>query len=325
MKAPPLTASRAPWLAGRLVALVELGKPRLSALVLISAALGFVLGAGGEVPWGRFTALLAGTALVAWGIHALNQYLERDIDRVMTRTRHRPLPSGRLRPGPVRWWGLGSVGAGLTVLFLGTHPLAAGIALAVATIYVFIYTPLKRITQLNTLVGAVPGALPAVLGWAAATGGLGPEALALFLIMYVWQFPHFLPIAWLYREDFRAAGVAMITIDDSGGWSTRRQVLLYAATLVPVSITPTVIGMAGMLYFWGALALGTVFLGAALAMAIQLNDRRARMMLRISIIYLPLLLTLLVVDARPLAPPPAVIHIHGDGEIHRHDSSPERP
>ncbi len=163
-----------------------------------------------------------------------------------------------------------------------------------------LYTPLKRYSQLNTLVGAVPGALPAPLGWAAASGELGQEALALFLIMFVWQLPHFLPIAWLYREDFRRAGLKMITVDDPTGGATRRQLVLYTATLVLVSLYPTVIGMAGPIYFFGALVLGLLFMAAALAMSMRLTDGRARMVLKVSVTYLPLLLLLLLFDATPI-------------------------
>jgi protoheme IX farnesyltransferase len=278
---------------------IQLGKPRISTLVLVSTALGYLLGSTPPFRWGEFLALLGGTLLVSWGIHALNQVLERDTDRLMPRTRDRPLAAGRLPPGPVRIAGLAATVAGLAVLLLGTNPPAAAIALVVAVIYVGIYTPLKRITRLNTLVGAVPGALPAPLGWVAARGTLELEAWSLFLIMFIWQLPHFLPIAWLYRNDFRQAGLAMISVDDPRGGSTRRQLLLYTATLVLVSLNPTVIGMAGTVYFAGALALGVGFFVAALAMALHLTDDRARMVLRVSVLYLPLLLCLLVYDATP--------------------------
>lgn len=285
---------------GRLSDVVQLGKPRIITLVLISTALGFALGHDGAMPWGRFCALMAGTLLVSWSINALNQYLERDTDALMPRTRNRPLPSGRLRPRPVLYAGVAGSAGGVIVLYLGVNGLAASIAVTVAVLYVGVYTPLKRVSQLNTLVGAVPGALPAPLGWAAARDSLGVEALSLFLIMFVWQLPHFLPIAWLYRHDFRKAHLAMITVDDPSGASTRRQLLLYAATLVLISLHPTLIGMAGGTYFLGALLLGLVFFAAALAMALELTDARARVVLKVSVIYLPLLLGLLVYDANPL-------------------------
>lgn len=301
MKASPLSGSTsAPSLATRVGDIIQLGKPRITTMVLITTALGFALGGNGPFPWARFGWLMLGTALVAWGINAVNQYLERDIDGQMKRTRDRPLPTGRLSPGPVLAGGIVGTLAGLAVLAAAVNLLAAGIAATVAVVYILIYTPLKRVTALNTLIGAVPGALPAPLGWAAARGSVGIEALSLFLIMFVWQLPHFLPIAWLYREDYRSAGLSMITVSDPSGHSTRRQQLLYTATLVLISLHPTLIGMAGTTYFIGALALGLVFFAAALMMTVQLNDERARMVLRVSVLYLPLLLGLLVYDATPL-------------------------
>ena len=190
----------------------------------------------------------------------------------------------------------------VAVLALGANPIAAALGLAVVVFYIAIYTPLKRVTQLNTLVGAIPGALPPVLGWAAASGTLDRDALSLFLIMYIWQLPHFLSIAWLYREDFRKAGLAMITVDNTGGGSTRRQLPLLTATLVVVSLHPTLIGMAGQVYFFGALGLGIVFLVFSIAMAFQMTDLSARRVLRVSVLYLPLLLLLLVYDVKTRPP-----------------------
>ena len=325
MKATVTQRIRAEGGPSRLLAIWQLGKPRLSALVLVSAALGYLLGARGGFAWMSFAAMLLGTLLVAWGIHALNQYIERDIDAIMVRTRERPLPAGALPPEPVWWWGWAASGCGVLVLALGANPLAAGIGLAVVVIYIAIYTPLKRVTQLNTLVGAVPGSLPPVLGWAAATGNLDQEALSLFLIMYIWQLPHFLSIAWLYREDFRKAGLVMITVDSTNGGSTRRQLPLYAATLLLVSLHPSLIGMAGPLYFFGALAMGVVFLAFAVAMAFRMTDLSARRVLRVSVLYLPLLLLLLVYDARTRPPEPIALHIHTDSGIHPHAPPGGRP
>ncbi|HEX9844700.1 MAG TPA: heme o synthase, partial [bacterium] len=293
-------ASAVAALPARLADVIQLGKPRITTLVLISTALGFALGGNGPFPWGRFAALMAGTALVAWGINAINQYMERDTDALMPRTANRPLPAGRLTPGPVLAGGAAGTLAGLATLAWGTNGLAFWIALTVVVTYVAIYTPLKRVSALNTLVGAFPGALPAPLGWAAASGSLGQEALALFGIMFVWQLPHFLPIAWLYRHDYTKAGLVMITVNDPSGGATRRQQLLYTATLVLISLYPSVIGMAGTTYFVGALILGGGFFAAAVAMSLHLTDERARMVLKVSVLYLPLLLGLLAYDATPL-------------------------
>ncbi|MEE8435363.1 MAG: heme o synthase [bacterium] len=325
MKATVTQRIRAEGAAGRLWAIWQLGKPRLSSLVLVSAALGYILGAKGGFAWISFAAMLAGILLVSWGIHALNQYIERDIDAIMERTRERPLPAGTLPPEPIWWWGWAAAGGGVLVLALGANPLAAGIGLAVVVIYIAVYTPLKRVTQLNTLVGAVPGALPPVLGWAAATGKLDQEVLSLFLIMYIWQLPHFMSIAWLYREDFRKAGLAMIAVDQTDGWSTRRQLPLYTATLLLVSLHPTLIGMAGQLYFFGALALGSVFLAFAVAMAFRMTDLSARRVLRVSVLYLPLLLLLLVYDSKTRPPELSALHVHTDSGIHLHALNGGRP
>jgi len=280
--------------------IVLLGKPRISTLVLVSTILGFFLGSGGNFHWNTLIALMAGTILLSWGIHALNQYMERDTDALMERTRDRPLPSGRLQPKPVLIAGLIVTPISWGVFWWGTNGITTLIAIGVAILYVAIYTPLKRRSQLNTLVGAVPGALPPVLGWAAGSGQLGVEALAMFLIMFVWQLPHFLPIAWLYRDDFRKANLAMITVDDPTGGSTRRQLILYSFTLVAVSLFPSFIGMASFIYCIGALALGAAFFVCALAMARHLSDDRARLVLRASVIYLPLLLGLLAYDVSTL-------------------------
>ena len=300
MKAPPLDgAAGASAVPSRLADILQLGKPRITTLVLVSTALGFALGGSGPFQWLRFAALMAGTALVAWGINAINQYMERDIDALMPRTRNRPLPAHRLPPQPVLVGGIVGTLTGLAILALWLNGLAFWIGVTVAVTYVLIYTPLKRVSALNTLVGAVPGALPAPLGWAAASGSLGQEALALFLIMFVWQLPHFLPIAWLYRDDYRRARLVMITVDDATGGSTRRQLVLYTATLVAISLYPAMIGMAGTTYFVGAIVLGLAFFAAAVAMALKVSDERARMVLKVSVLYLPLLLALLAFDATP--------------------------
>lgn len=277
--------------------IAQLTKPRITTLVTITMALGFHLATVGSFDWPLFAFAVLGTVLLSAGIMALNHWMERDVDGLMPRTSNRPLPTQRLAPDPVFYGGFAVTLAGLATLIMGTNPVAAGIGVVVAVVYVAVYTPLKRITQLNTLVGAVPGALPPVLGWAAVRGEIGPEAIALFLIMFVWQQPHFLPIAWLYRHDYKRAGMAMITVDDPGGASTRRQMVLWTATLLAISIYPVLLGMAGHVYFWGALALGVGFAAVVAPMALEATDRRARHVLKASVLYLPLLLSLLAYDA----------------------------
>lgn len=285
---------------GLLADIVQLGKPRITGLVLISCALGYMLGRQGSTEWMLFGAMLLATLCVSWGIHALNQYMERDIDALMPRTCGRPLPAGRMQPERVFYAGLAVTTVGLGLMIVSTTLWSALVAAAVVVLYLGAYTPLKRVSQLNTLVGAVPGALPAVLGWVTARDAVGPGAMALFLIMFVWQLPHFLPIAWLYRFDYRRAGLKMITVSDPSGASLRRQQVLYTGTLILVSLYPTLIGMAGMTYFVGALVLGAMFLAASSALAISLTDARARMVLKVSVIYLPLLLALLAYDVNPI-------------------------
>lgn len=277
--------------------ILVLSKPRITAMVLVMTLVGYMLAPTWQVEgWAFAVLLLAGTLLLGGGVSALNQYLERDVDRLMARTRDRPLPAGRLAPRAVFWGGMAASLAGVAVLALGANLLAGGIALMVAVTYVLCYTPLKRHTGLNTLVGAVPGALPPVLGWVAARGRLELEALALFIILFVWQLPHFLAIAWLYREDYALARMPMLTVTDPDGGQVRRQVVLYSAVLVPVSLYPAMIGMAGPIYFYGALALSVWFLLGALAMAWRTNDGSARTLLRISVVYLPLLFGLMIYD-----------------------------
>lgn len=273
-----------------------LTKARITMLVVVTAAAGFCLASPGRVEIVRLAALLLGTALSAAGAAALNQYLERDADARMTRTRSRPIPAGRIAPA----WGLG-LGLALAttgVLWLAwrINLLTAGLALATTILYVAVYTPLKRRTPLNTLIGAVPGAIPPMMGWTAVTGALDPGAWVLFGILYLWQLPHFLAIAWLFREDYARGGFPMLPVVDPDGGSTGRQVTLYLLALIPVSLGPTLLGLTGPVYFFGALALGLAFLGAGLTMAPDRGPGGARRLLLASITYLPVLLVLLVAD-----------------------------
>ena len=245
---------------------------------------------------GLLAQTLLGTALVAGGTNALNQLRERDVDGVMNRTRGRPLPSGRLSPRAAGVFaGVISL-AGVAYLAWVVNLLTAGLAALTLVSYVGLYTPLKRRTTLNTLVGAVPGALPIVGGWTAAGGTLGPAVLALFWILFLWQLPHFLALAWIYREDYRRGGLAMLSVVDPDGRHTGRMMLLYAMALLPVSLLPTLLGVTGALYFFGALALGLAYAGVAVAMTTAVTTARAWRVFLVSIVYLPALLTLMVVD-----------------------------
>jgi protoheme IX farnesyltransferase len=227
----------------------------------------------------------------------LNQVIERHSDRLMPRTRERPLPSGRMSVRAVLVGGTLSALSGVGVLYAATQPLAAIVGVVVVITYVLFYTPLKAHSSLNTLVGAVPGALPPVLGWAAATGGLTREPWALFLIMFVWQLPHFLAIAWMYRDEYASASLSMLTVNDPDGNRTRRQMVLYSAVLILASLYPVTLGMAGPWYFIGAFALSLGFMAATLVMVTRTDTRSAKLVLRASLVYLPVLFLLMWVDA----------------------------
>lgn len=239
---------------------------------------------------------LIGTALVAGGTNAWNQIRERDIDARMARTRRRPLPSGRLTAPAAMWFASAITAVGVGYLAASVNLLTAVLAALTFATYVLLYTPLKRRTSLNTLVGAVPGALPIVGGWTAAGGDLGAAVAALFWILFLWQLPHFLALAWLYREDYRAGGLRMLSVDDEGGTDTGRMAVLYAVALLPISLVPTLLGVTGAWYFVGALGLGIGYVAAGTGLLIGATRSRAWRLFFVSILYLPALLTLMVLD-----------------------------
>jgi protoheme IX farnesyltransferase len=278
--------------------LVELSKPRITQLVVLTAAAGYYLGERGGFRLWPFAATLIGTALVAAGTNAFNMVREREIDARMQRTRNRPLPSGRVSPRAAIVFATVTAAAGIGFLAWQVNLLTAGLAALTLVSYVWFYTSLKPRTSLNTLVGAVPGALPVLGGWTAAGGGLSPPAWAMFWILFLWQLPHFLALAWIYREDYRSAGLAMLSIDDPDGTRTARMALLYAVALVPVSLLPAVYGVTGTAYFVGALVFGLAYVVAAGLMVFH-SARRQALAWRVfvvSILYLPALLTLAVLD-----------------------------
>ncbi|HWC74200.1 MAG TPA: heme o synthase [Gemmatimonadales bacterium] len=276
--------------------LLELTKPRITQLVLLTAAAGFYLGSQGRVDLLLLANTLLGTALVAGGTNAWNQIRERDVDGRMARTRRRPLPSGRLSPRAAAWFATAITIFGITYLGITVNLLTAALAALTFASYVFLYTPLKRTTSLNTLVGAVPGALPIVGGWTAAGGSLGAAVAALFWILFLWQLPHFLALAWLYREDYRASGLRMLSVADHTGRDTGRMAVLYAMALLPISLLPTLLGVTGAWYFFGALLLGLAYVAAGTALLVGATPSRAWRLFFVSILYLPALLTLMVLD-----------------------------
>jgi protoheme IX farnesyltransferase len=273
--------------------LCELVKARLTTLVLTTTLAGFYLGWQGPMNYLALFNALFGTALVAGGAAALNELIERDVDANMRRTRDRPLPSGRMQPDAALLIGFALAAGGLLYLFLLVNPLSSMLAAVTLASYLFAYTPLKRITTLNTLVGGIPGALPPVIGWAAARGSVDVQAWALFGILFCWQMPHFLAIAWMYREDYAGAGFVMLPNTDADGASTGRQAVNYSGALLLVSLTPSLLGLASALYFFGAFALGAGMIYCAWRLQAVRSRPRARQLFFASIIYLPLLLGLL--------------------------------
>ena len=276
--------------------LLELTKPRITTMVVLTALVGYVMASRGPVSGARLALALAGTALVASGASALNMLLERRTDALMLRTRNRPLPAGRLRGPEVLAFGLAVTLAGLVVLRFGTSALAAAVALLTWSTYLFAYTPLKTRTSLSTVVGAFPGALPPVIGWAAARGQVEPGAAVLFAILFLWQIPHFLAIAWIYREDYARGGLPMLPVLDPAGIVTGRQAVANSLALLIVSVVPTIAGMAGRVYLAGALALGLAFTGVAVWAAVHRTPAAARRLFLASVIYLPGICTLLLID-----------------------------
>jgi protoheme IX farnesyltransferase len=275
---------------------VALAKPRLNLLVVASSLVGYVM-AGGELSdAARVICTVAGTALVAGGASAFNQVIERKPDSLMQRTRLRPLPDGRLQARESLVFATLMSIAGLVILSAGANLTSAAVALTTLLTYAVIYTPLKTRSSFATVIGAIPGALPPVIGWAAASGQLSRGAWVLFGIVFLWQLPHFLAIAWIYRDDYARAGFPMLPVIEPDGRSTGRQATLYCAALLPVSLAPTLIGMTGTFYFAAAMALSLLFLGLTIRFARTREIPHARRLFFGSIIYLPILWVLMMAD-----------------------------
>lgn len=282
-----------------LVAYLSLAKPKITLFLLFTTACGFLFGNSGRVPGQAFAAMLFATALLSAGIFALNQYLERDTDRLMQRTAQRPLPAGRLRPRAALLFGLVCLFTAELCFFLFVNALAATLALFVALSYDLFYTPLKRRSWWSVAVGAVPGALPPVIGWVSAGKTLDPTAGMLFAISFLWQFPHFHAIAWLLRDDYARAGICMLPVIERDGRSTARQIVLATLALVPVSLLPLWRGVAGPLYGVTALLLGVSYVACGVMFRRGRTTVNARLLLRVSLLYFPLLLGTLALDRNP--------------------------
>lgn len=287
---------RRPGFTERLSAYLELTKPRITFLVVLSALAGFALGSPSIFDWVAFFQTAFGIALLSSGISTLNQYLERGLDGLMQRTRNRPLPAGKLPPAHALWLGVALSAIAEIHLLLFVNWLAAVCGLAALASYLFLYTPLKTRTHWCTFVGAFPGALPPVLGWAAARGQLDAGALLLFVIMFCWQFPHFHAIAMMCRHDYARAGIRMLPVVEPDGRATARQIVGYAVMLFFASLLPAYLQISGMIYLAGAVVLGAAFLYVSLLTARKMTYDNSRLLLKASVLYLPLLLGLMVLN-----------------------------
>jgi protoheme IX farnesyltransferase len=279
---------------------LALTKPRITWLILMSTGIGYFFGHQGPLNWLLLLNTMLGTALIASGTATLNQWYEREADAMMRRTDKRPIPSGRVRPARAFWFGIVLLAVGLTQLALYVNPLTAWLGFATVASYLCLYTPLKQRSWLSTTVGAFPGAMPPLIGFAAASGKLTLEAWVIFAIVFLWQFPHFYAIAWMYRDDYARAGIKMLPVVEPDGISTSRHIVGSALLLLVVSLLPSVFHMTGVWYLAAAVALGGYFLRSALTVARDRTVLNARGVLKSSVMYLPLLYLALILDSRML-------------------------
>jgi protoheme IX farnesyltransferase len=283
----------------KLGAYIALTKPDVSLLVLMTTGAGFYMGARGPMPWLHMLHVIFGTMMIAAGTAALNHYIERESDRFMRRTASRPLPTGQLTPAEALRFGLALALAGAVDLYYSAGSIACLLGVFTSLSYLLAYTPLKKRTVWATFIGAIPGAIPPMIGWTAATGKLGTGAWLLFAIVFLWQFPHFHAISWMYREDYARAGILMLPVVDKDGTRTFRQIVLYAASLVAVSLLPAIMGFAGMLYFFGALVTCTGLVQVCLWAASAKTNTRAKWLMHATVLHIPILLGLMMYDKLP--------------------------
>jgi protoheme IX farnesyltransferase len=282
-------------LSARAGAYLELTKPRITLLVVLTAAAGFCLGSD-QIDFLRLLNMALGVGLLSSGIATLNQYIERDLDRLMRRTQDRPLPSGKLTARRALLFGISLSAVALGYLAVTVNPLSAVLGFATLASYLFIYTPLKVRTSLSTVLGAFPGAMPPFIGWVAARGEVTIEAWVLFAILFLWQFPHFLAIAWMYRDDYARAGIKMLPVVEPEGRVTGQQIVVYTLLLIPVSLLPVLVNLAGSVYLIGASVIGVVFLYYGVRAALARTTWQARKLLLASVLYLPILFALMVMN-----------------------------
>ncbi|HXF42087.1 MAG TPA: heme o synthase [Blastocatellia bacterium] len=282
--------------SARIAAFVDLTKPRITFLVVLTAAAGFCMGSASGIDYVALFNMSVGIALLSSGIATLNQYIERDLDRLMRRTESRPLPSGKLTPVEAAMFGIALSVVATAYLAVFINPLSALLGVVTLASYLFVYTPLKTKTTLSTVLGAFPGAMPPFIGWVAARGRITVDAWVLFAILFLWQFPHFLAIAWMYRDDYARAGVKMLPVVEPEGRVTGQQIISYTLLLIPVSLLPVATGLAGSVYLVGASVLGLGFLYYSARAALVRTTWQARQLLLASVLYLPVLFGLMVLN-----------------------------
>jgi len=274
----------------------ELTKPSITFMILVSTALGYFMGGSGISNYQHFTLTLLGSCLISSGSGALNHFAEAESDKIMHRTNLRPIPAGIILPENAMIFGVALIFIGSGILYFFINTLTCVLALITALMYLFIYTPLKKLTWLNTPIGAIPGAIPPIGGWVAATGSLDPEAWILFAILFLWQHPHFYAIALMFKDDYKKAGLKMLPVVEPNGSRTNRQIIWHALLLIPVSVMPVYINLLGMIYFWAALILGIGYLLSGFILAKQYSVNNARLVLKVSVFYLPILFLTIMVD-----------------------------
>jgi heme o synthase len=282
----------------RIAAFVELTKPRIAFMLVLTSAAGFYIGTKGSFDVALFVNSMIGILLLAFGVATLNQYIERDTDALMDRTAKRPIPTSRISANEALVFGILQCAVSEIYLYFLVNPLTAVLGLTVIVGYVFLYTPLKTRTSASTAIGAIPGAMPPLMGWTAAANEVTIGAWALFALLFLWQFPHFLAIAWMYKEQYAKAGIKMLPVVEPDGRITARQIVLFAIMMVPVSLAPFFLGFAGLIYLIGATILGVWFLFESVKTARAKTVEKARRLLMVSVLYLPLIFGLLVIDHR---------------------------
>jgi len=276
--------------------LVQLTKPRICVLALLMSTLGYMMGSSGEISGWHFFFTLLGTGLVGASSCILNQVAEEEVDGLMLRTQNRPIPAKRISSSEAIKLGAIMGVLGEIILLVGVNAITAILGAVTLLTYVGVYTPSKKATPMSTLIGAIPGAMPPLMGWTASYGSVSIQGVVLFMILFLWQIPHFLAIAWLYREDYARASLPILSVVDDNGSATSKQVVLYSIALLPLTLVPTVWGITGIIYLWGALILGLVYLFCGLLLSVYQTRRYARLLFIVSIVYLPILGGLMVWD-----------------------------